>query len=64
MVECIFVFNLLNSGRFHLIEKNKISEAKLGSRLSKTRSIPEVEQKALVQLLIKCRTFSLGHLVQ
>ena len=36
MIVCIFVFNSRNSGNFDSIEKNKISESKLGSPLSKT----------------------------
>ena len=47
MAECIFVFNSHNSGNFHSIEKNDISKSKLGSRLSKTKGISEIEQKAL-----------------
>ena len=46
-------FNSHNSGNFHRIQKSKMSKPNLGSRLCKT----EIEQKALVLLLIKHRTF-------
>ena len=56
MVEYTFIFNSHNSGNFHSTEKNKLSKSNLGSRLSKTKSITEIEQKVSVLLLIKRST--------
>ena len=53
MVECILFLRSHDSGNFHPIEKNKISEFKFGSPLSKTESTSEIEQKAFVLLLIE-----------
>ena len=53
-------FNSRNSGNFHSIEKNKISTSELGFRLSKRKSISEIEQKAFVPSLIKRSTFFFG----
>ena len=41
-------FNSRNSGNSRSIEKNNISKSKLGSYLSKTKRISEIEQKAFV----------------
>ena len=51
-------FNSHNSGNSHSIEKNKISQSKLGACLSRTKRISEIKQKAFVLLLIKGRTFT------
>ena len=43
------------------MKKNKISKSKLGSPFSNTENMSEIKQKAFVPLLIKHRTFFLGH---
>ena len=54
-------FNSHNFDNHYSNEKNKISKSKLGCCLFKTKSISEIEQKAFFLLLIKRRTFVLGH---
>ena len=56
MVKDILSFNSHNSGYFRLIKIKKISKSKLGSCLSKTKGISEIEQNAFVLLLIKRKT--------
>ena len=52
-----FTSNSHNSGKFHSNEKNKISESKLESHLSKTKNNFRNQTKGFQLLLIKCRTF-------
>ena len=45
-LSALWSFDYRNPGNFDPIEKNKISKSKLGSRLSKTKNISEIIEKA------------------